>query len=71
MCLPNPENITIYGNSEVVDFQQLTVRLVKCKNRTTCKSDDEIDEFIDKNGNFMFIQNKNFYYRENYTDDVV
>ena len=56
-CLPNPENITIWGEISGVEFQSVAVRLVRCKDRPSCKNDTEIDEFIDNNGQFIYISN--------------
>ena len=60
-CLPDSQDIEIYGNGYVQKAQMLMVKLVRCRNEigtnSTCKTDAEIDEFIDKNGHFYWIQN--------------
>ena len=47
------------------------MRLARCKNKSTCKNDTEIDDFIAKNNNFVMIKNEQAYLREDYSDDVV
>ena len=39
--------------------------------RSTCKNETEIDDFIDKNGHMFFIANEQIYNKEDYSDDVV
>ena len=47
MCFENSDDITLWGNGRFVDFVSLDVRLVRCANKTSCKNDTEIDDFID------------------------
>ena len=70
-CLPNPDNITIWGNNQGSNFQLFEVRLVRCRDRPTCRNDSEIDEFINKNGHIMILQNKIDYQREVYSEKVL
>ena len=71
MCLPNHNNITLNGNILQQAFQTLDIRVMRCKGRDTCKSDLEIEEFLDKNGMLFFIANEQDYQKEVYTDDVI
>ena len=47
MCLEKSEDITLWGNSKSVDQVSLDIRLVRCTNKTSCKNDTEINDFID------------------------
>ena len=47
MCLEKSEDITMWGNNKKVDFVSLDIRLVRCTNKTSCKNDTEINDFID------------------------
>ena len=57
MCLPNYEDIALYGNYLTFEYISLDIRLVKCTNKSSCKNDTEIDDFIDKNGQITTIWN--------------
>ena len=70
-CLPSPENITIWGEFSGVVHQSVTIRLVRCRDRETCKNDTEIDEFIDNNGQVVYISNQQKYQREVYSGEVI
>ena len=52
-------------------MQFLEVRLTRCRGRSTCKTDSEIDKFIDTNGHVLVISNQIDYQRENYSNDVL
>ena len=56
-CLDNAQDITLWGNFKVTSVNTLIILPMKCMGRPTCKSDTEIDEFIEKNGNLMIVFN--------------
>ena len=48
------------------------VRLIRCNDRDTCRNDDEINEFMDKNGHLIMVYNEQVYLSHLYnTDDVI
>ena len=59
-CLNGLEDIELWGNHESTNLSQLSVRVLKCKDRPTCKSDDEIDAFID-NSILTVLRNNQIY----------
>ena len=58
MCLENYQEIAIFGNNEQVEFMSLDIKLVRCINKSTCKNETEINDFIDKNGQILVSYNK-------------
>ena len=70
-CIDNIEDLEIWGNSDSTVFQALQVRLVKCRGRDTCKTDEEIDQFIDQNGHLIFAANEQHYMNERYAEDSI
>ena len=47
MCLENFKEIALFGNQETVDFMSIDIKLVRCTNMSSCKSEKEINDFID------------------------
>ena len=47
MCLEKYEDITLWSNDDRAEFVSLDIRLVRCTNKTSCKNDTEINDFID------------------------
>ena len=70
-CLPRIDNIKLWGNAQSKESQVIQVRLLRCEDRKTCKSDKEIDEFIDKNGHIVMLYNNQRYQKEDYTEEVI
>ena len=71
MCLENYQEIALFGNNEQVEFMSLDIKLVRCTNRSSCKNETEINDFIDKNGAIQMYSNKVEYQTEIYTDQVL
>ena len=68
MCLENYQEIALFGNNEQVEFMSLDIKLVRCTNRSSCKTETEINDFIDKNGQILVSYNKVNYQTEIYTE---
>ena len=47
LCFDNLQDIEIWGNFDSTKAQVIRVRVMRCSGKSTCKSDEEIDEFID------------------------
>ena len=56
-CLDNSEELVLRGNFESIAVSTLIVRLVRCSDRSTCKTDSEIDDFMDKHGHMFLLYN--------------
>ena len=57
-CMDNIGELDIWGNFDSTDAQVIRVRIVRCKGRETCKTNEEILEFIDKNGHLLIGRNE-------------
>ena len=60
-CIDNLNDQKFWGNSESGIYNALQVRLAKCdsaEHNNKCKSDDEINEWLDLNGHFTFLANE-------------
>ena len=71
MCLENFQEIALFGNYEQVEFISLDIKLVRCTNKTSCKNETEINDFIDENGQILMYTNKVNYQTEIYTEQVL
>ena len=50
MCVSNSKDIPLKDNTGSVEYIDLNIALVRCTNKSTCKNETEIKDFIDKNG---------------------
>ena len=70
-CLDSPQNITIWGNLRNTLLQALMVRVIPCTGKDTCKSESEINDFIDRIGHLTILHNNQIYKPNDYTDNVI
>ena len=71
MCIQNFEDITLYGNGYTGEHVNLAIRLVRCHNKTSCKNETEINDFLDKNGQLVYYFNGVNYQTEIYSEQVI
>ena len=57
LCFDSIDDIELWGNYDTSISQTIQVRVKRCKGKETCKSDEEIDEFIDRNGHLSVLSN--------------
>ena len=60
-CIDNIQDIDLWGNFGSSTAQVIKVRIMRCSGKSTCKSHEEIDEFMDKNGQLLFVINDQIY----------
>ena len=71
MCIQNSEDITLYGNGYNGEFVSLDIGLLRCHNKTSCKNETEINDFLDKNGHLVYFLNGVDYKTEVYSEQVI
>ena len=69
--MDNIEEIELWGNYDTSTAKTIQVRVKRCKGKETCKSDQEIEEFIDNNGHFSLLSNYQKYSNEDYGPDTI
>ena len=47
LCFDNLQDIVIWGNFGSTTAQVIRVRVMRCSGKSNCKSQNEIDEFMD------------------------
>ena len=50
MCLSNSKDIPVKDNYDSIEYIDVNIALARCTNKSTCKNETEIKDFIDKNG---------------------
>ena len=72
-CLDNIGDIDIWGNFDSTNAQVIIMRVLRCskEERDTCKSREEIDQFMDDNGHLFITMNEQTYQSENYGGDTI
>ena len=69
MCLDNPEDLTLQG-FEGQTSQDVQISIERCKDKSTCKSESEIDEFLAFQ-KFAWIYNSAEYLPMSYGDESI
>ena len=65
-CFDNIDDLHLRGNIHSSIATGIFVRVIPCSNRDSCKSEEEIDKFMDENGHFLMTANDVIYQSEEY-----
>lgn len=70
-CFENALDLELWGNFEVTSVRTLIIQVVKCAGKETCKSEDEIREFMDEYGTLYIVYNDHVYSPNDYSSSVI
>ena len=70
-CFDNVLDLEIWGNFQVTSVRTIQIEVVKCSNKTTCKTDDEISNFMEEFGTMFMVYNDQVYQPDEYSNSVV
>ena len=65
-CFDNIDDLYLRGNFQSSIATSIYVRVIPCSNRDSCKSEEEIDKFVEANGHFLMAMNDFIYQSEEY-----
>ena len=55
--MDNPNDLVLWGNFDSTAVSTLIVRITRCSDRPTCRTDSEINDFMDRYGHMMLAYN--------------
>ena len=72
LCPDEPEELELYGVIEDDEYQFLQIQITRCTNSSYCKTNQEINNFIDKqNLSIVYTYNNMKYLPEHYDDGYI
>ena len=73
-CIDNIKDLELWGNADSAPHNTLQVRLLKCDYaapNNTCKTEAEINDWIDQNGHLTMLANEYEYLNEKYGEHTI